>query len=54
MAMNSPLGPVFANIFLSLHEVIWLSNCPLEFHPKIYKGYVDETFLLSQNTNWKL
>ena len=44
MATSSPLGPVFANILLSLHEVIWLNNCPLEFQPKIYKGYVDDTF----------
>lgn len=48
--MGSPLGPTFANIFLILHEGFWLNNCPLEFQPKIYKGYVDYTFLLSENT----
>ena len=49
VAMDSTQGPTFANTFLSLHKVIWLNNCPLEFQPKIYKGYVDDTFLLSKN-----
>ena len=28
VAMGSPLGPTFANIFLSYYEQIWLKNCP--------------------------
>ena len=44
--MGSPLGPTFANIFLSYHEQIWLKNCPSEFKPVIYKRYFDDTFLL--------
>ena len=28
VAMGSPLGPTFANIFLSCYEQIWLKNCP--------------------------
>ena len=44
--MGFPLGPTFANIFLSYHEKIWLKNCPCEFKPVIYKRYVDDTFLL--------
>ena len=27
-AMGSPLGPTFANIFLSYYEQIWLKMCP--------------------------
>ena len=46
VAMDSPLGPTFANIFLSYHEHIWLKNCSCEFEPVIYKRYVDDTFLL--------
>ena len=46
LAMGSPLGPTFANIFLSYYEQIWLKNCPYEFKPVIYKRYVDDTFLL--------
>ena len=45
VAMGSPLGPTFANIFLSYCEQIWLKNCPYEFKPVIYKRYVDHTFL---------
>ena len=46
VAMGSPLGPTFANIFLSYYEQIWLKKCPYEFKPVIYKRYVDDTFLL--------
>ena len=28
VAMGSPLGPLFANIFLAFHERSWLTNCP--------------------------
>ena len=35
VAMGSPLGPTFANIFLSYYEQIWLKNCPYEFKPVI-------------------
>ena len=45
-AMGSPLGPTFANIFLSYYEQIWLKMCPSEFKSVIYKRYVDDTFLL--------
>lgn len=46
VAMGSPLGPVFANIFLAHHESVWLQNCPAAFKPALYKRYVDDTFLL--------
>ena len=51
VAIASPLGPTFANIFLSVHEILWLEKCPPEFRPVIYKRYVDDTFLLFQNIN---
>ena len=51
VAMGSPLGPTFANIFLCVHEILWLEKCPPEFRPVIYKRYVDDTFLLFQNIN---
>ena len=34
--IGSLLHQVFANIFLSLQEVLWLSNCRLDFRPKIF------------------
>ena len=46
VAMGSPLGTIFVNIFLSYHEQIWLKNCPCEFKPVIYQIHVDDTFLL--------
>ena len=46
VAMGSPLGLTFTNIFLSCHEEMWLKNCPCEFKPIIYKRYVDDTFFL--------
>ena len=42
--MGSPLGPVFANIFLCHHEDDWVQNCP--FKPSLYNRYVDDTFWL--------
>ena len=45
-AMGSPIGPSFANAFLSFHEKRWLEECPLEFKPLLYRRYVDDTFLV--------
>ena len=46
VAMGSPLGPTFVNVFICYHEKIWLQNCPSEFRPVIYGRYVGDTFLL--------
>ena len=48
---GEPIEPTFANIFLCVHEILWLEKCPSEFRPVIYKRYVDDTFLLFQNIN---
>ena len=50
VAMGSPLGPVFADTFLSCHECPWLSNCPSQFKPLYYRRYVD-CFLLFDSPN---
>ena len=45
VAMGSPLGPTFANMFLCFYEQIWLENCPIEFKPVVYRRFVDDAFL---------
>ena len=44
--MGLPLGPTLANIFMCHHEESWLSSCPPEFKPAMYRRYIDDTFLL--------
>jgi hypothetical protein len=46
VAMGSPLGPLFANIFLSFQEKKWLDNCPNNFKPIYFRRYVDDSFVL--------
>ena len=47
VTMGSPLGPLFANIFLSFrHEKSWLADCPSVFKPIFYHRYVDDCFLI--------
>ena len=36
VAMRSPLGPTFANLFLVYYENMWLDKCPHQFKPKYY------------------
>ena len=49
MAMGSPLGPTFANIFMCHLEEQFLSQCPDHFKPMFYRRYVDDTFVLFSN-----
>ena len=51
VVMSSLLWHTFSNIFLCVHEFVWLKKCPPEFRPVIYKRHFDDTFLLSQNIN---
>ena len=44
VAMGSPCGPTLANIFLCFCEKEWLSDCPIEFKPFLYRRYVDDIF----------
>ena len=46
MAMGSPLGPTFANIFMCHLEGLYIDQCPSDFKPVFYRRYVDDTFLL--------
>ena len=46
VAMGFLLGPIMANIFLSLHEENWLNKCSIEFKGSLYRGYVDDIFVL--------
>lgn len=44
--MGSPLGPLFADVFISFHEKTWLQICPSAFRPLLYRRYVGNCFLL--------
>ena len=48
VAMESPIAPVLANLFLGHHEHSWLNKCK---GPSIqfYHKYVDDTFCLFNN-----
>ena len=46
VCMGGSLGPLYANAFLCFYEQIWLENCPVDFKPRYYKRYVDDTFLV--------
>ena len=45
VAMASSLGPTFAKDFSCHFEKKWLSECPVEFLPSVYKRYVDDIFV---------
>ena len=51
VSMGSPLGPHYADSFLSYHEKIWLNECPEEIKPLKYKRYVDDIFVLCRDRN---
>ena len=42
MAMGSPLGPTFANIFMNSLESQFLDTCSRDYKPSFYKRYVDD------------
>ena len=44
--MGLPLGPTLANIFMCDFESKWISTCPQNFKPVVYKRYIDDTFIL--------
>ena len=50
VAMGCPLGPTYANTFMSFNEEKWLDECPLSFKPVLYRRYVDDTFLVFRDS----
>ena len=50
-AMGSPLGPAFVNIFMCALEKKFLSNCPPDFKPLLYRRYIDDTFCIFENNS---
>ena len=50
VAMGSPLGPTYANTFMSFKEEIWLDDCPLSYKPILYRRYVDDAFLVFKDS----
>ena len=46
VAMDSPLGPNLANLFLCYHETTWLRNYPKSFKSVYNKRYIDDIFVL--------
>ena len=50
LAMGSPIAPILANIFLCFHEKKWLNDCPVQFKPKLYRRYMDDSFLVFSDT----
>ena len=54
VAMGSSLGPILANIFMTHFELKALSGYKGQL-PSIYRGYVDDTFLIfDKQTNMEL
>ena len=49
VSMGSPLGPDYANSFMSYHEKIWLADCPDDIKPITYRRYVDDIFVLCRD-----
>ena len=50
VAMEYPLSPILAGIFLSHHEENWLNKCSIEFKPSFYRRYVDDIFVLFESS----
>ena len=51
VALGSPLGTLFANMFLAFHEGSWLTNCLLEFQPLFFRCYIDNCFVNFRSRN---
>lgn len=46
LAMGSPLGPIFANIFMCSLEASVFAQCNPSLRPLFYRRYVDDTFAI--------
>ena len=49
VAMESPLGQILTNIFLSRHEERWIIKLPIEFKASFYRKYVNDICLLFES-----
>ena len=49
VSMGSPLGPTYADGFLSYHEKKWIDECPDDIKPLKYRRYVDDIFVLCRD-----
>nr|XP_054761192.1 uncharacterized protein LOC129267568 [Lytechinus pictus] len=45
-AMGSPVSAVIANMYMEAFENTALNDCPPKLEPKIWKRYVDDTFII--------
>ena len=51
LAMGSPLSTTLANIFLCYQERMWIDECPVSFKPHFYRRYMDDTFIVFDNSD---
>ena len=51
VSMGSPLGPHYADSFMSYYERKWLDECPEDIKPLKYRRYVDDIFVLCRDRN---
>ncbi|XP_041483471.1 uncharacterized protein LOC121430261 [Lytechinus variegatus] len=49
-AMGSPVSAVIANLYMESFEEDALHACPPEFSPRIWKRYVDDTFIVTDRS----
>ena len=49
-AMGSPVSAVIANLYMESFEEDALNACPPEFKPRIWKRYVDDTFIVTNRS----
>ena len=46
VVMGSPLSRILVNTFLRHFEKQWLSECPPDILPKVFKRYIDDIFVM--------
>ncbi|XP_041460800.1 uncharacterized protein LOC121411955 [Lytechinus variegatus] len=49
-AMGSPVSAVIANLFMEAFEERALSSCPPDCAPRVWKRYVDDTFIITHRS----